>query len=179
MSLILQTLYLLLPAYLGNASATISGRWKFLNTPLDHGQKIGADFVLGPNKTYRGTLFCLLVALLTVWLQYFLYPMDFPQKISLIDYRQIAWPILGLLAGLGTTGGDILASFIKRRLSIKISGSIPVLDQLDFIIGFLALTVALIDYTWPVIITALLLTLVIHPLSNIIAYKLKFKRVWW
>lgn len=179
MSLILQTLYLILPAYLGNASATLSGRWKFLNTPLDHGQKINSDFILGPNKTYRGTLICLIVALLTVWLQYLLYPTAFFQKISLIDYGQIAWPILGILAGIGTAGGDILASFIKRRLSIKITGPMPVLDQLDFVVGFLALTVALIDYTWPTIITALILTVIIHPLSNVIAYKLKLKKVWW
>jgi len=179
MDLIWQSLYLILPAYFANAACTLSNKWNWLARPLDHGKKIGDNYILGPGKTYRGTIIGLVTAIVTVLLQKFLFSVAIFQNISLFDYQQINWLGFGLLGGLGAVGGDIVASFFKRRFNLKRGAPAPLLDQWDFVIGFFFLTSLLISVTWPIIITTLILTLIIHPLTNMVAYLLKIKAVWW
>jgi CDP-2,3-bis-(O-geranylgeranyl)-sn-glycerol synthase len=76
-------------------------------------------------------------------------------------------------------GGDIVASFFKRRIDFKSGRSLPPLDQLDFVIGYLILTSTVISVDYLVIINCLIITLIIHPLTNVIAYALRLKKVWW
>ena len=179
MDLIWQSFYLILPAYFANVSAGLFQKSKFLSTPLDHSKKIGPNYILGPGKTYRGTLIGITIAVLTVFFQKLLFSVEVFHNISIIDYQQINWLSLGLLAGIGSMGGDIVASFFKRRLKLKRGAPAPLLDQWDYIIGFLLLTSLIVSIPSMVIITVFLMTLVIHPSVNIIAYHLKLKKVWW
>ena len=179
MDLIITSLYLLLPAYFANSFGTLINKWKFLDIPLDHGKKFGKEYIFGPGKTYRGTLIGILVAIITILIQKLLFSVELFQNISVIDYQNTNWLLLGLLAGLGSVGGDIIASFIKRRLNLKRGTPVPPLDQWDFIIGFFLLISLMVDIPQSIIIASLILTLVLHPLTNIIAYLLKIKKVWW
>jgi len=179
---IIQSLYLLLPAYLANACASLSGNLKIskkFNLPLDHYHYLGKNYILGPGKTYRGTIIGIIIALIIVLMQKWLYATDLFANLSLINYQQINILFLGLLAGLGTMGGDIVASFFKRRINLKSGSSFPLLDQWDFIIGFFLLLNLMVKINWEIIIISFILTLIIHPLTNLIAYLLKVKKVWW
>ena len=96
----------------------------------------------------------------------------------MINY-QSNFIIFGLLAGLGAILGDLVKSFFKRRLGIKSGQSWPIFDQLDFIAGFLFFTYYFSTPSINIIITTCLITLILHPLTNLISYWLGFKKVWW
>jgi CDP-2,3-bis-(O-geranylgeranyl)-sn-glycerol synthase len=86
---------------------------------------------------------------------------------------------LGFLLSSGALFGDMMGSFIKRRLGIKQGRPAPILDQLNFIFGALLFTYPFSPIPLDMIITICLITPIVHLTSNIIAYKLKIKKVWW
>jgi len=181
-NLIWQSLYLLLPAYFGNTAATLSFKFEFLqqlSRPIDNNKNFGRYRLFGDNKTWRGLLFSLTMTFLIIALQKFCWQFEMIKNISPIDFEQVSWPLLGLLAALGNTGGDLLASFFKRRWGIKSGAFLPLVDQWNNITGYFLLIGFLTRLAWPVIIMAYVLTLIIQPLSNILAYFLKLKKVWW
>ncbi len=179
MFLITQVFYFLLPAYLANMAASLAGKFRFLPKPLDGNKKIGRHFLFGPNKTCGGTLLGFIVGFLTMGLQRLLFSLDSFQNLSLIDYQQTNWFYLGLLAGFGPMAGDITASFIKRRFNLKSGAMAPFLDQWNYISGYLLLISVMVNLTPPIIIISFILTLILHPLANILAYYLKIKSIWW
>jgi CDP-2,3-bis-(O-geranylgeranyl)-sn-glycerol synthase len=179
--LILKSFYLILPAYLANMAPVIfakAGLLKFAAKPIDGGKKFGGDFIFGAGKTWRGIVAAIIGGLIIAGLQAFLYGQDFFRQISLINYPVI-WPLFGLLAGLGAILGDLAKSFFKRRAGIASGRSWPVFDQLDFVAGFFVFTYFFVRPSWEIIVTAAFMTLILHPLTNLIAYLLKIKKVWW
>jgi len=85
----------------------------------------------------------------------------------------------GFLLSFGALIGDLIGSFIKRRLDLQRGQPAPVLDQSDFVIG--ALIFSFVEYIPPIeiILILLVLTPMIHLLANMIGYKLKLKREPW
>ncbi len=86
---------------------------------------------------------------------------------------------------LGSMTGDIVASFLKRRLNIERGSSLPMIDQIDFLIGSIS-SVFLFSNLWAIevfkssiIISLLVLTPLLHLGSNIIAFKLDIKEEPW
>jgi CDP-2,3-bis-(O-geranylgeranyl)-sn-glycerol synthase len=182
LDIILKSAYLLLPAYFANASASLSSNVKFLkkyDLPLDFYQRLRGNYILGPGKTFRGTIIGLVFGILTALLQLWLFNFNYFHSLSIINYQQINIFLFGLLAGLGTMAGDAVASFFKRRFNFKSGSSLPPLDQWDFIIGFFLLTSILVKIDKAIIFYCFIITLIIHPISNIIGYKLHLKKVWW
>ncbi|HDI46330.1 MAG TPA: CDP-2,3-bis-(O-geranylgeranyl)-sn-glycerol synthase [Candidatus Methanomethylia archaeon] len=84
-------------------------------------------------------------------------------------------PAFGFLASLGAMIGDLAGSFIKRRLGIPRGHCFPLLDQLDFILGALALTAPVHPIEPYAAIILLVATPPIHLAANAVAYKLKIK----
>jgi CDP-2,3-bis-(O-geranylgeranyl)-sn-glycerol synthase len=86
----------------------------------------------------------------------------------------------GFLLSVGAIGGDILTSFIKRRFELKPGASLPVGDQLGFII-FAALLGYLTppDPSFTQTIFVILATLPIHYIVNVLAYLTNMKRTPW
>jgi CDP-2,3-bis-(O-geranylgeranyl)-sn-glycerol synthase len=84
---------------------------------------------------------------------------------------------LGIFLGIGSWFGTLGSSFIKRRLGLKPGAPVPVLDQLDFIVGATLLgflvEASKVEY-FLIIICA---TLFIHRAMNILAYKVGLKDV--
>ena len=81
--------------------------------------------------------------------------------------------------------GDITASFVKRRTGRERGAAFPGVDQLDFVAGALVLA-ALFDVGWftatftlPIIVVVLVLTPVLHVVTNGIAYLLGLKNEPW
>jgi len=179
MNLIFASFYFLLPAYFSNIAASLAGKLKFLPQPLDFSRKLGNNFILGQGKTWGGTILGILTGIFIVALQELLFSFDYFKNISVINYQEVNWLFLGILAGVGSVGGDIVASFIKRRINLKSGAMAPFLDQWDYIIGYLLLISIMAELTPRLIITSLILTIILHPLANILSYHLKIKKVWW
>ena len=94
-----------------------------------------------------------------------------------------------LLAGaglaLGAMVGDIGASFLKRRTGRERGAAFPGLDQLDFVVGALLVS-GLFAPSWtlatfdpPVLVAVLVLTPLLHVVTNAIAYVLGLKSEPW
>src|SRR3989344_2611994 len=111
LTLILKSLYLLLPVYLANLFAALSVNWRFLSwaaKPIDGGGNFGQRRLLGDGKTWRGLIAGLVIAFAAVFSQTLLYGNETFKELSLIDYSSINWLILGLISGGGALLGDIV-----------------------------------------------------------------------
>lgn len=178
---ILVSLYFILPAYFANMCPVIFDKlgWlKFLAKPIDGGKKYYGEPLFGANKTWRGLIAGIIGGLIITGLQAYGYRSLFFFNLSLVDYSAV-WIQLGILGGAGAIIGDLIKSFFKRRVGIKAGGAWPVFDQLDFIIGFLVFTGFIFVPNWINILTVCLMTLLLHPLTNIISYLIGWKKVWW
>lgn len=104
----------------------------FLRRPLDNGATfIDGRPLLGSSKTVRGIVVCLLAT---------------PIVAALMG---LGWQI-GLVVAVAAMSGDLLSSFIKRRLGVPPSGMAIGLDQipeslLPFLAAKLMLPVTLLD----------------------------------
>ena len=181
-SLILKVAYFCLPVYLANMSPVIIdkiGLFKFLKVPVDFGQELWGKPILGKGKTWRGMVSGVIVAMAIVGIQKIIFQYPQIESISIVDFNKVNFLVFGFLAGLGAMVGDLIKSFFKRRIGIASGKCWPVADQLDFILGFILFTYWLVYPSWAIIGLACLLTLILHPLTNIIGYLLKIKKVWW
>jgi CDP-2,3-bis-(O-geranylgeranyl)-sn-glycerol synthase len=84
-----------------------------------------------------------------------------------------------VLTPLGALLGDLTGAFLKRRLNIAPGGMLPVVDQIDFVVGALVFALPLSLVSWEVALTALVITPPIHLFTNFCAYKLKLKKNPW
>ena len=154
---IAETIYIFLPAYLANATPVLLGG----GGPLDGG-RIWRDGepILGAHKTVWGTLSGLAAGILSGLLQ--------------------QAPLRGVLLTVGAIGGDLIVSFIKRRLKLKPGTLFPLADQMGFIV-FAVILLSLFQPLprWNRIIAILIATLPIHYLTNILAWILKLKSNPW
>jgi CDP-2,3-bis-(O-geranylgeranyl)-sn-glycerol synthase len=82
---------------------------------------------------------------------------------------------------LGAMLGDILASFLKRRTGRERGASFPGVDQLDFVVASLGLTLLvatewfLATFTLPVLVVVVIFTPLLHVATNAGAYVLGLK----
>lgn len=182
LALIIKTVYFCLPAYLANMTPVLVAKpkiFEFINIPVDLGKTWQGQPIFGKGKTWRGIIMGTIIAVCMSAIQSLLYRYEPIQQISVVNFYEVNFLWFGLLAGLGAMLGDLIKSFFKRRIGIGSGKSWPVADQLDFVIGFILFTYWLVHPTWIVIGAAAILTLVLHPLTNIIGYALKIKKVWW
>ncbi len=154
---ILNLIWRILPAYIANASPLVLIR---RGHPIDGGRTfIDGKPVLGAGKTIEGFLAGIILGTLT----------------GLIQGRGI----VAFMLSLGAMCGDLLGSFIKRRIGIKRGRPAPILDQTSFLLGALAFSSILEHYTLMDVVVLIVITIPLHLISNIIAYLLKIKRVPW
>jgi CDP-2,3-bis-(O-geranylgeranyl)-sn-glycerol synthase len=84
-----------------------------------------------------------------------------------------------LLSSLGALSGDLAGAFLKRRLDIAPGGLLPVVDQIDFVVGALVFSLPLAMVYWELAVAVLIITPPIHLFTNYMAYKLKLKSNPW
>ncbi len=169
---ILRALVYILPAYIANSTPVIVGG----GLPLDFGKNfIDGKRIFGDNKTIWGFFGGILLGTLTGILLPVIFPLVGLGEISIVDAL-----LLAFLLSIGAHAGDLLGSFIKRRLNLKPGAPFPVMDQIGFVL--LALL-----FAWPIfplisyleIMICIFITLVVHPASNLIAYLLGLKNEPW
>lgn len=179
-NLVLESLYFFLPAYVANMSPQIASwlnLFPSLNKPIDSYIKPG---LLGKNKTVRGFLSGVIVALLFGILQFLGMNIDFFNSISILDYSNI-WIALSssFLLGFGALFGDSVKSFFKRMRNIKSGQPWIGADQMDYVIGGLIFVLPFFMISWYNILFVLVFSPIAHVVTNIIAYNLRIKKVWW
>jgi len=164
-------LWFILPAYVANAFPVIFGG----GVAIDLGRKFNdGKPVFGSHKTVRGFLAGLIAGFLvsvgqSILLQYFILS-DFvlPFQFNVL---------IGSMIALGALMGDLVHSFVKRRIGLVEGSPLPVADQLDFVVG--AILFSLLVSVSPPLITILLvfaITLPLHLLTNFVAYLLGVKK---
>ena len=154
---LLETIYIYFPAYIANATPVVMTG----GGPLDRGKNfVDGEPLFGDHKTVRGTFSGLAAGILVGYLQ--------------------GRFTRGILLSFGAILGDLVVSFIKRRLKLKPGAMFPIADQMSFIV----LAVILVSIVPPAptldrVGAILLATLPIHYLSNVVAWMLKLKSSPW
>ncbi|AEA46707.1 CDP-2,3-bis-(O-geranylgeranyl)-sn-glycerol synthase [Archaeoglobus veneficus] len=176
--LIAKTIWLLLPAYTPNNFAVVFGG----GTPIDLGKNfVDGKRILGNGKTIRGFVAGVSGGLLVAHIQLFIEKFVGVELFSSLEYSTFL--LLAFSLSFGSLCGDAFGSFIKRRFGVERGASFPILDQLGFLV-FALLLASRVEgfeklYTSEVIIAGLILTPLLHLVTNIIAYKLGLKEVPW
>lgn len=160
--LIIEALKFIFPAYCANATPVLAGG----GAKMDFGKNfVDGKRIFGNNKTFRGFFFGLAIGMLVGSIEYVIFP---------------GFPVLFIvLTPLGALLGDLTGAFLKRRIGISPGGLLPIVDQIDFVIGALIFAIPLMIVYWQLAVTVLLITPPIHLFTNFLAYKLKLKRHPW
>ncbi|WP_254840704.1 CDP-2,3-bis-(O-geranylgeranyl)-sn-glycerol synthase [Natronomonas marina] len=169
----------MLPAYVPNNAAVLAGGGR----PIDGGRTLSdGKRALGDGKTWRGTAVGTAVGVAVALVLNRLRPVA-------TDATGVGVPEFPLLAAValafGAMLGDILASFLKRRTGRERGAAFPGVDQLDFVVVSLALTLLvatewfLATFTLPVLVAVVVLTPLLHVSTNGIAYALGLKDEPW
>jgi len=166
--LIIRIILIVAPMYFANATALLFGG----KIPLDMGKFfVDGKRIFGEGKTVEGTVAGIVFGIITTLLihNYFVAETAFVGNYFLY----------GILVTVGAVVGDILASFVKRRVGRDRGTNLPLLDQLDFVIGGLILgSLVFIPESYDIVLL-LILTFFMHSLTNRLAFALKIKNVPW
>lgn len=172
-----KSVYTTLPAILANIAPVVMKRVNFLNYPLDFNKSLGNERVLGSNKTFRGLFFGVLFAMIVMNIQYLVYRFtgfDF----TVYSYEEVNYQFLGFLMGLGVIVGDLVKSFVKRRLKIDPGKSFIPWDQIDCVLGGLLLGRIAWDFPISYGILIIVVTFFMHILARYIGYFLGLCEKW-
>jgi CDP-2,3-bis-(O-geranylgeranyl)-sn-glycerol synthase len=169
-------IWVMLPAYVPNNAAVLVGG----GPPIDGGRTWGERRLLGDGKSWRGLAGGLLAGVAVALGLNALYG---PIGGWLLAASFPPGAVLGL--PLGALLGDIVASFVKRRTGRPRGAPFPGVDQLDFVVGALAVALVfatgwtLATFSLPILVVVLVLTPVLHVGSNLIAFWLGLKDEPW
>lgn len=186
--LVIKSAYFLIPAYFANMTPPIAKKLdilKFLNIPIDNNKTCrDARPIFGKNKTYRGYVVGVFGGIIGIVIQMLLYRYDFFKSISItgIDYTNIVLMLLlGVLMGLGAITGDLIESFIKRRLNIASGQSFVPWDQIDLVLGayLFVLPILYLYLTWQIFLISIVISFCLHVITNHISFYLNIRKEKW
>ncbi|MEM3401783.1 MAG: CDP-2,3-bis-(O-geranylgeranyl)-sn-glycerol synthase [Candidatus Hadarchaeales archaeon] len=150
--------WFILPAYVANATPVVLGGGR----PIDGGRKfIDGRPIFGPGKTIRGFIAGLIAGSLVGLVQ------------AIFDRPGMA--TAGFLLSLGALVGDLLGSFIKRRLGLPRGAAAPGLDQLGFLLVAIAFASPIVLPALETFVALLIITPILHLGTNYCGYLLKLK----
>lgn len=168
---LLDLLLFLIPIYIANSSPVVLGG----GMPLDFGVKLkDGKRLFGDGKTIRGFVGGTLAGTVAGGIVATYYQLPFfanPQGQFFAAF----------ILAFGTLCGDALGSFIKRRVGVE-SGKPFLLDTMMFLILALIFVVPFAKgelFVYTNIVFIFVLTLIIHPLTNILANRIGLKNVPW
>jgi CDP-2,3-bis-(O-geranylgeranyl)-sn-glycerol synthase len=171
MAEILDLLIFLIPIYIANSSPVILGG----GAPLDLSLRMGdGKRLLGEGKTIRGFVGGTLAGTAAGGIAAMMYHLPF-----FPDARMQF--VAAFVLAFGTLLGDAIGSFIKRRVGIG-WGRPFILDTIMFLIVALAIVLPIADaslYDLANLAFFAILTLVVHPLTNLLANRAGLKNVPW
>ena len=172
----LAALWIMIPAYVPNSAAALFGG----GTPIDFGRTSGdGRRIFGDGKTYRGffggVLCGILAGLVEIWAW-------FTFSLTALPYQTI---ISVTLLATGALLGDLVKSFLKRRLGKGRGESWFLADQYDLVVGSFLLILLIYpewlfgNITLPIAVWIIVMTPLLHRVVNIIGYYIGVKEVPW
>ncbi|MFB6103919.1 MAG: CDP-2,3-bis-(O-geranylgeranyl)-sn-glycerol synthase [Halobacteriaceae archaeon] len=178
LAVLVTAIWAMLPAYLPNNVAVVAGG----GPPIDGGRTWQGRRILGAGKTWRGTVAGIVAGIVLA----LLLDMGHAWAGARLGVAVPGFPITVAVAlPTGAMLGDIIGSAVKRRLGRRRGSSVPILDQLDFVVGALVTTYLLAPgwsvrvLTPAVVVTIVVVTPVLHVVTNAAAYALGLKDVPW
>ncbi len=175
----------MLPAYIPNPLAAVFGGGK----PIDGGRTMAdGRRILGDGKTYRGLLAGIVCGMLVGLLQMKLISSGFTvfgMTLPAFGMSTTGSVIVILALSCGSLFGDMFMSFFKRRLGLKRGAPLPVIDQLDFVLGAWLFTYLIspewfiATFSFRIVVTVLVVTPILHLVTNIIGYFIGVKKEPW
>lgn len=161
-AIIIYPIIYIFPAYAANGAPILFGG---RGGPLDFKRKVNGKRLFGDNKTIIGTLSAAVCGILVGFIEY-----------PVFNYMLI----IAVFLTIGAIFGDLLGSFIKRQLGHESGKGVPILDQYGFFVFAMLFAFPLGNLpTLYGIIFLILLTGILHILTNRGAHKLKLKKVPW
>jgi CDP-2,3-bis-(O-geranylgeranyl)-sn-glycerol synthase len=162
--LVAEALKFIFPAYCANGAPVLGGGGR----PLDSGKKfLDGKPIFGKNKTLRGFFFGWGIGILVGLVEGMVF--------GIATYSLL----FSVLTPLGALCGDLAGAFLKRRLGIAPGGLLPLIDQVDFVLGALVFSLPLAIVYWELAVAVLVITPPIHLFTNFLAYRLKLKKNPW
>ena len=181
--LIFSAFVLFIPAFLANPAAVITGG----HFPMDFGRNfIDGKRILGDGKTWSGYFGGSLSGVIAGLALYGIFLL-----LGLQNYLSYGNSILSVTITLfamsfGSLTGDVLGSFIKRRIGIGRGGKGSLLDQWPFVlVSFLFLFIFSANFFMTYYgnvtgaVSILIITPPLHRVVNIIGFRMKKKEVPW
>ena len=185
--ILLISLWYLLPAALANHNASCGDRvfvpsffkpfLSKLAVPIDFGFKSDGKEIFGKNKTWRGLVVGILTGIFVAGVQALLfYNVDFFRRNTIIDYRTINFVLIGILMGGGALVGDLVESFIKRKMN-KPSGKpwFP-FDQIDWILGAILFSSLIYVPSFKIAVVTVILYILVHLCSDRVVCMMGIKK---
>lgn len=181
------------PIYACNSFASLSKFIPFLGVPVDGGKnwKDGRR-IFGDHKTWRGIIFGIIFGTITGVVVWYLCYIKWDVFVLADKYTasfsptKSAYPVfpwyIGFFMSIGDHFADLLGSFIKRRINIPSGGALPLYDQGSWAVTGLLFALPFVwgvSHLWFYVIAVIIVTPALHFVTNIAAYFLKLKDVWY
>lgn len=149
---------------------------KTFTYPLDGYATFRGRRIFGAHKTIRGLFSGILIGVLTIYLQIYIYAhVSFVRNFVFIDYAVINPILFGMLSSVGALAGDAMKSFFKRQLDIKPGRSWFPFDQIDYVVGGICCTFLYIQLTLSQYLLLFIIWSLLHPLATLIGYFFRLK----
>jgi CDP-2,3-bis-(O-geranylgeranyl)-sn-glycerol synthase len=177
--LTLQVIWFLIPPGVANLVppifAKLLPKW---NYPMDFGLTIRSQRLFGSHKTFRGLISGILTAIAVHNIQILLASRyQWIENLAIDDvYYQHWW--LGAWLGFTALGGDAIKSMIKRQANLEPGKPWLPWDKIDWILGTLAGTWFIFQFSTLFIIIAIVAGLVLSFTGRVIGYWLGINSSW-
>lgn len=159
---ILVAVYLLLPAAIANSAPPIATRFLGAGTPIDRGRRFLGRELFGAHKTWQGVIVGIAAGMITFLIQ------------RLFD--DIYLPLLyGFAISAGALAGDLVKSFVKRRVNVAPGHAWFPFDQCDYVVGALIAAAPFIELTLPAVAGTIAIYVLLHLVVSAGGYVLGVK----
>ncbi len=162
----------ILPAYVANSVPVVLGGGR---TKIDEGRRwIDGRRLLGEGKTYRGLIAGIACGTLTGAVLAYALPSIFLSGLAFADKLLASFAL-----SVGTMIGDLMGSFVKRRMGLPDGNAAELLDQLSFLPFAVAFAFPFVRPSPADFAVLILITYAAHKAANWLAHQLQLKRVPW
>jgi CDP-2,3-bis-(O-geranylgeranyl)-sn-glycerol synthase len=183
--IIIQALWFMIPAYVANPSAVLFGGGR----PMDFNRRMSdGSRVLGDGKTWRGFIGGISAGMSVGLIQQAV-AQSLDIKTLMFHENFTNFFLIIFLLAFGSMTGDLLGSFVKRRLGSERGSKRPILDIYSFLLFTFALLLIL-QWDWTTahyfyneyiigFVTVMIATPLLHRGVNLIGHRMGKKDVPW
>jgi CDP-2,3-bis-(O-geranylgeranyl)-sn-glycerol synthase len=181
--IILRSIWFILPAYVANPMAVLAHG----TFPIDFNKRfIDGNRLFGKGKTWAGFFVGSISGIVLGLIQNVIATIAPNSIFPVFNENIVSAVIIITLLSVGSMTGDLLGSFIKRRLKIASGAEVIGLDQYPFLLVSLLFLYIWSNYFFMhffynivALLTLIIFTPIIHRLVNLLGYRTGKKEVPW